>query len=279
METQIKKQDNEENVPNRPRPASFGMETSVYTKEGKEARKIAMPVKLFGARKNADLVHQVVVSQTSSARSNIAHTKTRGDVSGGGKKPWQQKGTGRARHGSTRSPIWVGGGVAHGPRNDKNYFRKVNKKMKVAALVNVLSQKVKANEIILVENFALAGKTRDGMAVIKALSKGTKMTGLVGKKENAGYILFAVKNPLTERALRNIGNISVGETRNLDIVSALKYKYIVFVDPEKSFEILNAKFGESKVVETTEKELKPRPKPKAKKAVKKAIKKSAKAKK
>lgn len=249
------------------------METTVYTKEGKEARKIAMPAKLFGVRKNADLVHQVVVSQTSSARSNIAHTKNRGDVSGGGKKPWQQKGTGRARHGSTRSPIWVGGGVAHGPRNDKNYFRKVNKKMKVAALANVLSQKVKANEIILVENFSLAGKTRDGMAVIKALAKGTGMRGLVGKKENAGYVLFAVKNPLTERALKNIGNISIGETRNLDVVSALKYKYIVMVDPEKSFEVLNAKFGEGMSAKSPEEEVKEKaPKKVAKKTTKKSVK-------
>ncbi len=220
------------------------METTVYTKEGKESRKVSLPERLFGARKNADLVHQVVVSQTSSARENIAHTKTRGDVRGGGKKPWKQKGTGRARHGSTRSPIWVGGGVSHGPRNDKNYDRKINRKMKSAALASVLSQKAKANEVVFVENFALAGKTRDGMAVMRALAKGASMPSLTGKKENAGYILFATKNNLTERALSNIGNISIGETRNLDVVSALKYKYIVMVDPEKSFEILNAKFGE-----------------------------------
>ncbi len=250
------------------------METTVYTKEGKKSRDIAMPARVFGAKKNADLVHQVVVSQTSSAREPIAHTKTRGEVRGGGKKPWQQKGTGRARHGSTRSPIWVGGGVAHGPRNDKNYLRKVNRKMKAAALASVLSQKFKANEIILVEDFALAGKTKDGMAVIKALSKGADASALVGKPKNAGYVLFAVKNPMNERALRNVGNLSIGEVRNLDVVSALSCKYIVIVNPEESFKILSAKFGGEKATSeaTAEKKEKKAKKAPAKKVAKKVVK-------
>ncbi|MFZ3020205.1 MAG: 50S ribosomal protein L4 [Minisyncoccia bacterium] len=255
------------------------METVVYTKEGKKSRDIALPARVFGAKKNADLVHQVVVSQTSSAREPIAHTKTRGDVRGGGKKPWQQKGTGRARHGSTRSPIWVGGGVSHGPRNDKNYLRKINRKMKSAALASVLSQKVKANEIIFVEDFALAGKTKDGMAVMRALSKGASAEALTKKVKNAAYVLFSVKNPMTERALRNIGNISVGEVRNLDVVSALSCKYIVMVNPEKSFEILLSKFGGEKVSEGEKAEISAEAKPKsAKRVVKKAPSKKTKAK-
>jgi len=255
------------------------METTVYTKEGKKSREIALPARVFGAKKNADLVHQVVVSQTSSAREPIAHVKTRGEVRGGGKKPWQQKGTGRARHGSSRSPIWVGGGVTHGPRNDKNYLRKTNRKMKAAALASVLSQKAKAHEIILVEDFALAGKTKDGMAIIRALSKGAEATALVHKTKNAAYVLFSVKNPMTERALRNIGNISIGEVRNLDVVSALSCKYIILVNPEKSFEILLSKFGESKATETVaEGEPVAKKEKKVKKVVKKATPKKAKAK-
>src|SRR4029078_6219347 len=97
----------------------------------------------FGLPWNADLVHQVISSLKTDARKPVAHTKTRGSVRGGGKKPWQQKGTGRARHGSIRSPLWVGGGVAHGPRNDKNFDRKVNKKMKAKALYTILSKKFK----------------------------------------------------------------------------------------------------------------------------------------
>ena len=106
------------------------METTVYNQKGTEAGKIKLSEAVFGLKWNADLVHQVVVSMNSVARTNVAHTKNRGEVRGGGKKPWQQKGTGRARHGSIRSPLWVGGGVTHGPRKDKDYSRKVNKKMK-----------------------------------------------------------------------------------------------------------------------------------------------------
>ncbi len=247
------------------------MEAKVYNQNGKESGKVSLSEVVFGQKWNADLVHQVVTSMTSSARTPVAHTKNRGDVRGGGKKPWQQKGTGRARHGSTRSPIWVGGGVAHGPRNDKNYDRKINRKMKAAALASVLSQKLKANEIILVEDFALAGKTKDGMAVIRAISKGASASALVGKPKNAGYVLFAVKNPMNERALRNIGNLSIGEVRNLDVVSALSCKYIVIVNPEESFKILLAKFGGEKATSeaTAEKKVKKAP---AKKVVKKAVK-------
>src|SRR5690242_1243633 len=97
------------------------METKIYNHKGVETGKIQLPEDVFGVKWNADLVHQVVVSMESSARTAVAHVKNRGEVSGGGKKPWQQKGTGRARHGSIRSPIWVGGGVTHGPRKDKNF--------------------------------------------------------------------------------------------------------------------------------------------------------------
>ena len=102
------------------------MESVVYNQEGKSVGKVTLPEALFGLAWNSDMVHQVVTSMMMDKRNAVAHTKNRGEVSGGGKKPWQQKGTGRARHGSTRSPIWVGGGITHGPRKDKNYSNSMN---------------------------------------------------------------------------------------------------------------------------------------------------------
>ena len=116
------------------------MESKIYNIEGQEAGTVTVPEAIFGLRWNGDLVHQVLTSMQSTARFGTADAKGRGEVRGGGKKPWKQKGTGRARHGSSRSPIWKGGGVTHGPLSERNYDRKVNRAMKTRALYTLLSQ-------------------------------------------------------------------------------------------------------------------------------------------
>ncbi|MCX6701925.1 MAG: 50S ribosomal protein L4 [Candidatus Zambryskibacteria bacterium] len=208
------------------------METIIYNQKGKEAGKISLQESVFGLKWNADLVHQVVVSMNSIARTNVAHTKNRGDVSGGGKKPWQQKGTGRARHGSTRSPIWVGGGVTHGPRNDKNFDKKVNKKMKAKALYTILSAKFKEGKILFVDDISMrAIKTKEAKNILSSLSKLKSFNDLLSKKKNSAYINLASKDVTTEKSFSNFNNLVVDEIRNINPVDLMKYKYVIISNP------------------------------------------------
>lgn len=216
------------------------METAVYNQKGQEAGKITLSKDVFGLPWNADLVHQVVVSMTSSMRDTIANTKTRGEVSGGGKKPWQQKGTGRARHGSTRSPIWVGGGIAHGPRKEKIYDRKVNKKAKSKALHVILSQKFRDGEILFIDSLAFgAPKAKDAKVTLLALSKVKGFEKLATKPKNAAIIAIDKKYPEVVKSFRNFGNVDVEEFRTINPVSLLNHKYIVIANPEQALKIFN----------------------------------------
>ncbi len=211
------------------------METQVYNQQGKASSKFTLPEAIFSNPWNADLVHQVVTGMMANARDPIAHTKTRGEVRGGGKKPWQQKGLGRARHGSSRSPIWVGGGVAHGPRNDKNYTQKINKKMKTKALYTILSKKLKDNEIIFVDSLDFAApKTKDAKEVLGQLAGIKGFERLATKRKNAVFIALSTKDRMVEKSFGNFGSIEVGEMRNLNPLHVLNYKYLVIAAPAES---------------------------------------------
>ena len=206
----------------------------VYNQKGGESGSIELSKNIFALPWNSDLVHQVVTSMESIARTNIAHTKNRGEVRGGGKKPWQQKGTGRARHGSIRSPIWVGGGVTHGPRKDKNFDRKVNKKMKAKALYTILSRKLKGGEVLFVDDISMrAIKTSDARGVLSGLSKVKGFTDLLSKRKNSAYVALASKDVTTEKSFRNFGNLEIDEIRNLNPLHLMKYKYVVISNPMK----------------------------------------------
>jgi large subunit ribosomal protein L4 len=216
------------------------MKATIYNVEGKSAGELNLSDAVFGLPWNSDLVHQVMLSMQSTARQPIAHTKTRGEVRGGGKKPWRQKGTGRARHGSTRSPLWVGGGVAHGPRNDKNYDRKVNKTMKAKAFLTLLSKKYKDGEILFVDSLSFkAPKTTEAKAALVGLSKAKGFEKLSTKRKNAAFVALSKKDVNVEKSFRNIGSVTVDETRNLNVLDLLKYTYLV-VDAE-SIKVLEAK--------------------------------------
>jgi len=215
------------------------MEHVIYDTKGKNAGKVKLDDAVFGLPWNADLVAQVATSLASSKRKNIAHTKSRADVRGGGKKPWQQKGTGRARHGSTRSPIWVGGGVAHGPRNDKNYERTVTKKMKAKALYVILSRKLKDGEILFVDSLKPSeAKTKHAVTALKGLSAVSGFEKLSTKRKNSAVIALSGKSKETERSYKNIGSVEVMEARNLHPLALLNHKYLVIENPEEALKSL-----------------------------------------
>ena len=218
------------------------MEANVYNNKGKAVSKVTLPTKVFGANWNADLVHQVVVVSEANARTPIAHAKDRSEVSGGGKKPWKQKGTGRARHGSIRSPIWVGGGVAHGPRNTKVYARKTNKKMKNVALASVLSAKFSAGEIFFIDSLNFKdGKTKEAKDLLTTLAEAFSAKEFGYSKGKRVLIATDKRDATLERGFKNIVITKVDEARNIDARLALLYKYIVFVSPEDVIKVLEAR--------------------------------------
>ena len=218
------------------------METTIYNTEGKKAGTIELPENIFNVPWNDALMHQVVTSMQANARTPIAHTKFRGDVRGGGKKPWQQKGTGRARHGSTRSPIWKGGGVAHGPRNDTVFARAIPRKMRAKALFMALSRKFKENELILIDSFGLkAPKTAEAKKALSALSSTSVFKKLLIKKRNAALIALSGNASIAHKSFRNIGNITCIEARNLNPTAVLGSTYLIIEDPKSAIEFMSSR--------------------------------------
>ncbi|MHB1118201.1 MAG: 50S ribosomal protein L4 [Minisyncoccota bacterium] len=224
------------------------MEAIVYTTKGKEARKVALNEKMWGLSWNADLVHQVVTSMRANARTGTATVKDRSAVSGGGKKPWQQKGTGRARHGSSRSPIWRHGGVTHGPLLEKDYSKKINKKVRAKALYTVLSEKLRKGEVMFVDEIAMKEpKTREAKTILSNLSGVKGFEKLLSKKRNAAYFAMAEKSDVAAKSFANFGNVEFDDVKNMNPIDLLNHKYLVIVSPEAS-----VGFIEGKILRSTE---------------------------
>jgi len=220
------------------------MKAQIFTKEGTAAGDVTLPESVFGVAWNADLVHEVVVGMNANAREGNAHTKDRSEKRGGGAKPWKQKGTGRARHGSRRSPIWTGGGVTFGPRSEKDYSVKINKKVRAKAFATVMSKKLADKEVIFVETLAMdEPKAKDALAVIKALAKGSGNDSLATKRKNAALVVLSDRNLATEKSFRNFGNVEVAQAKDINPVDLLTYKYVVVADPAAAVEIFAARVG------------------------------------
>jgi len=202
---------------------------NVYNQEGKVTGSLELNEKHFGVKTNPGLVHEVLVAQQANARRSISNTKTKGEVRGGGKKPWKQKGTGRARQGSIRSPQWVGGGITFGPRAERNYSVKVNRKAKQKALFMALSDKVASEKMLVVESFApVAPKTKHAAAFFKALPVTRKALAVIPKSD-----------PSLLRIVRNLPNIKLVTVNALNLEDVINYQTLVFwKDTVPAFETL-----------------------------------------
>lgn len=215
------------------------IESNVYNQKGAVSGSVQLPDVVFNQTWNDDLVYQVVHAMQANKRAGTAHTKDRGEVRGGGKKPWKQKGTGRARHGSSRSPIWIGGGVTHGPRNEKDYSQKVNKKMRAKALFTVLSEKLRSNKVLFIDSLSLTEKkTKTGAEIMSSLAKIEGFKEVGGKRKNAVYLALFDRDENVMKSFSNLPQVTLGDVRSLNPVDVMSYRTIIIVDPKESSEFL-----------------------------------------
>lgn len=211
------------------------MEFPLYNQKAENIGRVDLPDRIFNLDMNNDLVHQIVTSLRSNKRQVIAHAKGRAEVRGGGKKPWKQKGTGRARHASIRSPIWKGGGVTFGPTKDRNFKKKINKKMARKALFMTLSSKARDKQIFVLDNIKLENpKTKEMAIILKNFSS------LMGNKPSTLLILPSMEDKV-KRSSKNLTNFSAVEARNLNPLEILSYKYLVLL--KDSIDALNKTFN------------------------------------
>lgn len=212
--------------------------------QGTQSGSIELPAEIFDLPANNELVHQVYTAQGSNERQGTASVKTRDEVRGGGAKPWRQKGTGRARHGSIRSPIWRGGGITHGPRTERNWYKKINKKMRDKALMTVLSQKMRDGEIIFVDeiNFS-APKTAQAQSALMAIKEATGAEKLTRAKRGTVLLTTLEHTPTTVKSFANLPGVSVDEVRKLSVIDALRHKYLIISAPQESIAFLESKLS------------------------------------
>jgi large subunit ribosomal protein L4 len=190
-----------------------------HTSTGADSGTIDLDDALFGIEPNVGVMHQVVVAQLASARRGTSKVKTRAEVRGGGRKPWRQKGTGRARQGSIRAPQWVGGGVAHGPSGEQNYTKRVNKKLKRLALRSALSDRASSGDLKVIEGFGFdVPKTSAAVALLTSM-------GLTDKKV---LLVLSSMDETTIKSFRNLQRVHLLTVDQLNTYDVLRSDVVLF---------------------------------------------------
>ncbi len=198
----------------------------VYNVEGKKVSDVELKEEIFGIEPNEAIVHSVLVNYLANQRQGTQSTKTRAEVRGGGRKPWRQKGTGRARQGSIRAPQWIKGGIALGPK-PRSYKYRINKKEKQLAIKSLLSSKVLENDLVVVDKF--------DFKEIKTKQMANAMNNL--KVEDKALVVIPEKNENVQKSARNLANVRTSSVSTLNVFDLLKYKKLVLtVDAVKKIE-------------------------------------------
>jgi large subunit ribosomal protein L4 len=220
------------------------IKVNIYSQLGEKMGEEELEPSIFGVPVKEGLVKQAVVAQMANARQVLAHTKDKSEVRGGGRKPWRQKGTGRARHGSIRSPLWIGGGVTFGPTKERNFSQKINKKMKRKALFMCLSDKVAESKFIVLDKIELSkAKTKEMVKLLKNLKSKVykfKKEDLDSKKGST-LVVLPESNLNVKRAANNLPNLKTVRADSLNVVDVLKYNYLLL--PKDSIKKISETYG------------------------------------
>ena len=207
------------------------MKINTYNQKGEKISQVELPEQIFGLKMNQDLVHQAVVAQMANTRTVVGHAKNKGEVRGGGRKPWKQKGTGRARHGSIRSPLWKGGGVTFGPTGREVFKKRIPKKMRRKALFMVLSAKAKENLIFVLDSLKIEKpKTKFMVEILEKLFL----------RKGSGLLVLPKIDENIIKSVRNIPKIDPIQAKDLNVLDLLNYKYIVM--PKEAIEVIKETF-------------------------------------
>ena len=192
---------------------------ALHGSDGKKSGDIDLDPEIFDAQVNVPAMHQVVTAQLAAARSGTSKTKSRGEVRGGGRKPWRQKGTGRARQGSTRAPQWSGGGVAHGPTGDENYTKRVSKSLKRVALRSALSDRARSGDLRVIDAFSFdAPKTKDAISLLDGLELSDRRV----------LVVLAGRNDSVFRSFRNLSSVHTLTVDQLNTYDVLVSDVVLF---------------------------------------------------
>jgi len=215
----------------------MSLKIKVYNQSAEAVKDIELAAKVFGVEANSDLLHQAVITQMNNARQVLAHTKDRSEVSGGGKKPWKQKGTGRARAGSSRSPIWIGGGVTFGPTKDRNFSQKINQKMKQKALFMAFSDKLATGTLLVVDSLDFSEyKTKKFAAMLDSFEK-----KVLKNDRRDILVLNESQDEKVRYSGRNLKGVKIINLENVNLVDLLNYKSLLL--SEKAIKAISDRYN------------------------------------